>query len=102
MSIVSQARNALGKARGYSGCYRCGGTWDYTEDHITTYDESQGCFPLCETCWLGLGTPEARMPYYEALRDRWIQGAAERGDWIHLQKIRDEWPLIRAAVEAGK
>ena len=101
MSVVSQARNALGRARGFGGCYRCGGTWDYTDHHSTWYEDGQACFSLCETCWVGLGTPEDRLPYYEALRDSWVSQAQQRFDQDWLNEINEKWPKIVAAVEEG-
>jgi len=44
-------------------------------------------FPLCEGCWLDLGTAEARLPYYRALWVEW-QGH-EHGP---------AWSVVEAAV----
>ena len=42
------------------------------ERHSTMYSDGSGCFPLCESCWQELGTPEARMPYYRELWESWL------------------------------
>lgn len=36
-------------------------------------ENSWGCLPLCERCWAEL-TPEARLPFYRALYDAWLDG----------------------------
>ncbi|MGV9002026.1 MAG: hypothetical protein ACOH18_03695 [Candidatus Saccharimonadaceae bacterium] len=74
---------------GYGGCLRCRGRWNVVEHHVTYENDGHGCFPLCETCWTELETPEARLPFYEMLVfERWSE--AER------------WPTIQAAVLAGR
>ncbi len=83
--LVSKARNAVGRAKGYGGCHRCGGTWDYTQEHITHYgDEGRGCFPLCEACWSEL-TIEDRLPYYRGLWERWESGGEGYADWGQIE-----------------
>lgn len=68
-------RNTMGRAKGYSGCLRCGDTWDWKQEHVTEYSAvswaTEGCFPLCQECWEALGTPEARWPFYDRLIDTW-------------------------------
>jgi len=78
------SRNVLG----YSGCMKCGATWNMTEPHVTTYIPSHGCFPLCEDCWRN-STASERVPYYrELICDKWHDTS--------------EWPLVEAAVMEGK
>lgn len=57
------------------------------------YTDSRSCFPLCETCWTGLGTPEARLPYYRVLWNEWIGDGSEPDP--------ADWDAIEAAVRAG-
>jgi len=72
-------------APSYSWCFRCRVPWRFTQPHITHYSfitipaeamgsltlPGAGCFPLCEHCWVALGNPDARRPYYEALLAQW-------------------------------
>jgi hypothetical protein len=111
----------------YSGCYRCNirryflginKFWSriFGNSHITSYgNEGHGCFPLCEYCWKVLGTPEARLPYYNKLIQAWYDeclGFIDRGgpQWTPADTARHaRWlgsidrsaPAIRAAVKAG-
>jgi hypothetical protein len=72
-----KARIARAAAPGFSYCLRCGMPWNRVKNHTTWYagspdrPASSGCFPLCEDCWLLLGSPEARIEYYGALIDEW-------------------------------
>lgn len=81
---------------GWGTCGRCGTPWACTEGHSTPYEwsgyrwqprgaiecrVSSSMFPLCELCWQELETPEARLPYYEALVLEWNAMGAER---LHL------------------
>jgi hypothetical protein len=56
---------------GMSWCLRCGYPWGMVKEHSTRYNDSEGCFPLCEGCWVLLGCPEARIEYYKTLIDWW-------------------------------
>lgn len=58
---------------GYSHCLRCGMPWNTVEHHSTWYAKSSACFPLCESCWQLLGSPEARVEYYKTLIDYWAR-----------------------------
>jgi hypothetical protein len=77
----------------YSWCHRCGTTWYFVRWHCTTYEPGRGCFPLCEKCWRGLKTPEARVPYYRQLWDEWA--ATGTG------KAPETWGEIERAVLNG-
>ncbi len=57
-------------ALGYSSCQRCGIPWKFTKSHSTRYNETKGCFPLCEDCWKEL-TPKERFPFYMDLILKW-------------------------------
>lgn len=92
MSTVTMLRNAAGRAKGYSGCYRCGGTWDYTESHPTKYSQTSACFPLCQICWAGL-TIEERLPFYEELWNEWERQAALIKDPAMVAQWRESYPL---------
>lgn len=52
------------------------------------------CFPLCETCWRELKTPQARLPYYRELLNVWkkedVKGYGE-----------ELWLEMKASVLAG-
>lgn len=69
--------------------------WHIAPGHTTWDSERNGSFPLCEGCWIELGTPEARLPYYRALFDAW--GADGRPDDGGAR-----WDDIQVAVLAGK
>jgi hypothetical protein len=91
--VIFVLRNTLSAifTPGYGTCLRCGGFWNVVPKHTTSYGmNGSGCFPLCETCWTELGSPEARMPYYDRLVSMWsyVPGLEAK----HLQ--------IRAAVMA--
>jgi hypothetical protein len=78
-------------APGYSTCFRCRRPWKFVEPHITDYTPGQGCFPLCESCWTALATPEARLPFYRRLHAIWGRS-----------RTTDRWEDIRRAVMGGK
>lgn len=67
------------------------------EWHDSIVAGGMACFPLCESCWQELGTPEARLPYYRALVDSWKQWDGQTGE-----KAEDRWPAIKAAVLSEK
>lgn len=76
----------------YSYCLRCGQPWQTVTPHSTNYATQFACFPLCETCWTELGTPNKRLPYYRTLADQWAKQGFERPG---------QWDQIEAAVNAG-
>lgn len=94
-SVVDRAQHP-----DFGDCYRCHLTWATAKSHTTDYIDSNvearivgaGCFPLCEDCWQELGTPEARMPFYEALMVTWDRSGHPTGDA----------GKIRSAVGEGK
>lgn len=63
---------------------------------IAVRQATRGCFPLCKGCWVKLGTPEARLPYYRRLIDEWVEQDRPQDESSELK-----WPAIRAAVMAG-
>lgn len=79
---------------GWSTCYCCHGSWDHLQGHTTNYSDTGGCFPLCEGCWMMLGTPEARLPYYKMLWDEW-----ERQ--LPGHNPISKWDQIESAVQHG-
>lgn len=104
-------RNTNGRAAGYSGCARCGGTWDWKRGHSTWYKGGDGTpdssgfsitgfgvSPLCEECWAAL-SPEKREPYYNQLVDAWHRWDKNEEDYRRHESDR---PLILAAVREGK
>lgn len=97
--LFPDQKNRIGRMKGFGGCYRCGDSWYWKPQHVTTFNTStsgaSGCFPLCEECWAAL-TPEERLPYYVLLMSRWIDGPEE----FRLEYLR-KWPLIEKAVLDG-
>lgn len=59
----------------------------------------EGCFPLCEGCWQELKTPEARLPYYEALLKDWSK--SDR-DELERKETALKRELIIEAVRSGR
>jgi hypothetical protein len=98
VALDGWARRALGRLKGYGGCYRCGATWDYAQPHTTYFSDNEGCFPLCESCW-SLLTPGDRMPYYADLMNAWTEQVPGRPDWA-LESLK-KWPAIEKAVLDG-
>ena len=91
-------KNWRGRAAGHGGCECCGDSWGWKEAHVTSYSETEGCFPLCEECWVRLGTPEAREPYYWSLISKWnIQGFG----YIDPDKQLAKNDAVLEAVRAG-
>lgn len=58
---------------GWGTCLRCGMPWVKVESHRTQYNETSGCFPLCQECWDQL-TPSERLPFYQQLIAVWEEG----------------------------
>lgn len=67
---AAERRRRNDAGRHNSGCGRCGDKWNWKQHH-DTWLGATGMFPLCEECWLALGTPEKRYPFYEALITQW-------------------------------
>ena len=86
----------------YGWCGRCGVPWVDGRQHRTDFDSGESCFPLCEQCWRLLGTPEARLPYYDALLDHW-QGDGETPHWLErgLRSLAAKRWLVHRAVLLG-
>lgn len=74
--VLNFIRNWKGRRKGYSGCHRCGGTWDWKEEHSIPYAEGKGMFPLCVECYEEL-SPQERYDYCMELRDSWGRPADE-------------------------
>ena len=77
---------------GYGWCGRCRRSWATAQDHTTMYNSVAGWFPLCESCWRELRTPEARMPFYRKLYD----------EWAHDGRYLPSWEQMRDSVLAEK
>ena len=90
--IISRTANYLYPE--YGSCYKCNLPWSIVANHNTYYTKSNGCFPLCEKCWKGLGSPENRMPYYMKLVDYW--------DWLRDCTDEETREEIRTAVNSWK
>lgn len=87
-SSVIRAAIEMTLSPGSGHCRRCRRPWRHGRigvvAHITTWSVGRGSFALCEPCWHDLKTPAARLPFYER-----AHGAS------------DNWPQLRAAIEAG-
>jgi hypothetical protein len=70
-TLRARARALKASALGYGSCKRCGTGWNVTDGHTTMHSRNRGMFPLCESCWAHLGTPERRYPYYKQTADEW-------------------------------
>jgi hypothetical protein len=81
---------------GYGCCGHCHRTWDVVRPHYTDYLPGRGCFALCEPCWETLGSPEDRLPFYEALLSEWDTDNDESGRYFGVDKY------VRRAVLEGK
>lgn len=89
---------------GFSGCARCGRTWNICKYHITYYDEveymggkaySSGFFCLCEHCWSRL-TPQERLPYYA--KAFWGRLTGHEG----CPEFSDAWNMLCKLVKDGE
>jgi hypothetical protein len=81
----------------YGSCNRCGASWRDTPHHTTKYQDTLGCFPLCETCWAAL-TPEGRLPFYRKLFSEW----ESYGPMSEAELAVYNWAEIERAVLEGK
>lgn len=76
-------------APSYSTCGRCDVPWKFITEHVTRDGRNGGGFPLCESCWRELATPEARMPYYRALWAIWtltdVSGTLDQTRWDDIE-----------------
>lgn len=53
------------------GCRYCHTTWIFVVPHSTKYSAHDTCEALCEKCWVELGEPRDRMPYYTEMWRDW-------------------------------
>jgi hypothetical protein len=97
LRVGREIARRLGLGEGYGGCFACSTPWDCAPHHVTDYDESSGCFPLCEECWSEM-TPGQRLPYYEAMVDEWVSLWKEDYGKTTWEELRRK---IRNAVLAG-
>lgn len=67
-------------APSYSGCRRCQTPWRFVRHHDTAYAPGRALFALCEKCWQGQKTPQARMIFYRCLWMAWEPGYARWED----------------------
>lgn len=92
------------KHRDWSYCQRCYISWAIEENpHTTPYRKdgygnmSSGCFPLCESCWIGL-SPEERIQFYRQMWLTWKQ----QSDPDNFEQLDEDWELIKSAVLNGE
>lgn len=72
-------------------CLCCRVSWRFARYHVTHYNDSRGCLPLCEHCWSRLPVA-SRLPYYSELMDRWERD----GTGVYVPRAG-----VLAAVRAG-
>jgi hypothetical protein len=69
---VRERRLFNAQGRDLAGCMRCLDKWNWKRAHYTPeVGTRHSIIALCEQCWLMLGTPAARWPFYEALLYQW-------------------------------
>ena len=83
-------------------------TWNDVPSHDTSFTATTSCFPLCAACWTRLETPAARLPYYRALWQQWVEAEEAyrlahpgRPAAINGQPYEALWEQIQAAVGGG-
>lgn len=96
MSVLAPIRNWWGQRRGYSGCLRCGDSWNWKRRHSLWLSGNQGIFPLCEECWLEL-SPEQKLHYCEQLFNEWEAISAKHG--LSLEDKESLMMQARKAIE---
>jgi hypothetical protein len=79
----------------FGRCQRCYHTWDMVDPHRTWWTLDVAILALCEPCWYVLPV-HLRLPYHAVMVARW----AEQG--LDPEALTVKWPLIAAAVLAGK
>lgn len=90
-------------------CYRCKLPYSFAHFHETEYSATRGCFPLCQSCWEELESPQNRLEFYES----WSNEALRQSQFItanhtleqamqDADEIMDDWSLVEKAVKAGK
>ena len=91
----------------YGRCLSCERPWHgfrRAQPHDTTFIDvapgvvGRGMLPLCERCWQAL-TIEERLPFYRQLWGLWLANAREPD---YVAQLEERWPLIEAAVRAGR
>tara|TARA_R110000803_G_scaffold106150_3_gene174282 strand:+ start:979 stop:1401 length:423 start_codon:yes stop_codon:yes gene_type:complete len=103
--LPRSVKNWLGRAIGYGHCKCCRDTWNWQLPHRTAYsyeDDEEALaavFPLCESCWRELATPERRQPYYDALTDEWLSMAEHH---VRMRIEQEDKPAIQKAVNKGQ
>ena len=84
----------------HSTCFRCRQPWGFVSLHSTQFSDVQGCFPLCESCWKELGSPEKRLPFYHVWWGQVLAKAVRYGI-EYRSEVAEWWPRIEAAVLKG-
>lgn len=75
-SALKKAKNQLGQLKGYSGCGRCGDTWNWKESETIYYSERKGMFPICKECFKELDEKEI-LDYCKKLMKHWGTGSPD-------------------------
>lgn len=80
---------------------RCEKCRHWRTPHVTSYTPQYGIFPLCERCWSKLDIPD-RVGWYRRLWEAWLADAKAEDDTGRQLDLHVRWPLILAAVRAGR
>jgi hypothetical protein len=96
LSADERSRRNRIEGRGYGGCLRCGDRWNWKKEHHTQVTDGTGMFPLCQECWLTLGTAEKRYPFYEALITQW------QADGMPREEADEQRELALKALQAER
>lgn len=90
---------------GYESCYCCRFPWPPLLRHSTHCSDPEFVAEaLCESCWLRLRTPEARLPYYRALVKHWQERELPEITGYpspEFQELERKLAAIVRAVKAG-
>ena len=68
--MIHWIRNIIGAIQGFGGCFQCKDKWNWKASHVTNYSNTNGCFPLCDSCWQK-ATPTEIKHYYRELVRMW-------------------------------
>jgi hypothetical protein len=96
------AQKIIGNAFGYGSCCSCGMPWKYVKGKTISFSESEGMFPLCETCFDRL-TPEEIDPYIEQLVQKWLDDNVKyKFKWSIKQSPQEVIDAAKAEVRRMK
>lgn len=89
-------RNWIGRAKGYSGCYHCGDTWNWKAKYFIPYRDGAQMFPLCRECFEKLDA-KTIIDYCMELMEDWKRDRKIHGDMLDGRLLDfDEKKAIKA------